>query len=165
MILPKVTSSIHRRALIAIDRFGPNAVTYKNGFTALHWASKSGHSDIVRYLITRGADLRAKDSEGKTPQDYADARADAETSLLLRTQLKPLLKEMVELDSLREPCRKALEAIERHGWNSLKWGGGFTILHWAYQNQRDDVIAYCKMIGVPMDVRDNEGRLPVNYAN
>jgi ankyrin repeat protein/ADP-ribose pyrophosphatase YjhB (NUDIX family) len=40
-----------------------------NGMTALHYAAKSGNSEIIRYLVKAGADLYAKTQGGQTPFD------------------------------------------------------------------------------------------------
>ncbi len=41
------------------------------GFTPLMVASYEGHLDIARLLIERGADMEAKDYDGKTALDWA----------------------------------------------------------------------------------------------
>ena len=171
-ILPSVSSSMHRKALMAIDRFGIDAVRYKNGFTALHWACKSGNTEVIRYLVAKGANLHQTDDVGKSPQDYADERDDPNASILLqdlsgkdvRDRNIFALSRTVDLASLKEPHKKALEAIAKHGWSSLKWGGGWTIVHWAYQNGRQDVIDFCKRLNVPFNIPDERGKLPAHYA-
>jgi ankyrin repeat protein len=39
--------------------------------TALHGAAERGYNDFVRFLAERGADLQAKDANGRTPLDLA----------------------------------------------------------------------------------------------
>jgi len=164
-ILPSVSSSMHRKALIAIDQTGLSAVKFKKGFSALHWASKTGNTEVVKYLLSKGADPDQEDDEGKTAHDYAMDNYSLETSFVLKKdKAKRRLKDMVNLDNLPESHRRALEAVEKHGWSTLKWAGGWTILHWAYQTGRDDVIRYCNAIGVPHDLVDDKGKLPVHYS-
>ena len=153
-ILPSVSSSVHRKALIAIDRHGMHAVKWRNGFTALHWACRVGNARVCNYLLSRGADPNARDSTGRLPSDYGTITDPNATGLF----------ESVDIASLPEPQRRALEAMERHGWRSLKWGGGWTILHWAYQHNRADVIDYCKNAGMPIDIKDDKGLTPSHYA-
>jgi ankyrin repeat protein len=44
----------------------------KNGWNALHCAAGEGApDDIIKALIDAGADLKAKNDEGKTPADLA----------------------------------------------------------------------------------------------
>ncbi len=40
---------------------------FSNGKTALIWAAKYGHKDIVELLLEKGADINAKDRSGWTP--------------------------------------------------------------------------------------------------
>ncbi len=47
------------------------SVPYSTGATPLHAACLLGASEIVAFLLDRGADVRAKDDDGHTPLDYA----------------------------------------------------------------------------------------------
>lgn len=44
---------------------------FEQGFTPLHLAVERGYPDIVRMLVSRGADIEAQNSEGKTPVEIA----------------------------------------------------------------------------------------------
>ncbi|RPI62235.1 MAG: ankyrin repeat domain-containing protein, partial [Lysobacterales bacterium] len=52
----------------------PNAVTEREGQTALYGAVKFGWTDVVAYLLSKGADPNVKDALGKTPLDAALGR-------------------------------------------------------------------------------------------
>ncbi len=41
------------------------------GLSPLHWAVVRGNRVAIRRLIEKGADLNAKDGEGRTPRDMA----------------------------------------------------------------------------------------------
>lgn len=155
-ILPTISSYTHRRALIAVDRYGYQSVKWTRGFTALHWAWKINRMDIVHYLLTKGADPNAVDEHGRTPSDYEPKQKAADGSLSLQ--------EMVDLSSLPASQKSCLEVISKRGWNALKWTGGWTILHWAYQENREDIIKYLKSIGVSDDMVDSDGKRPMDYA-
>ncbi|WP_353279072.1 ankyrin repeat domain-containing protein [Wolbachia endosymbiont (group B) of Longitarsus flavicornis] len=45
--------------------------SHGNWWTPLHWASKGGHLDVVEYLVSLGANIDAKDKNGKTPINIA----------------------------------------------------------------------------------------------
>ena len=145
-LLPTISSGVHRKALLAIDQLGLHAVKWKRGFTALHWAAKTGRTDIYEYLISKGADAGLKDEDGKTAADYACMQ----TACSLPKNLPPA-------------HQKAVDAIERIGWANVKWAGGWTLLHWGFQAGRPDVIAYCQSKGVPLTIKDAKGNSPQFY--
>ncbi|KAJ8932427.1 hypothetical protein NQ314_014684 [Rhamnusium bicolor] len=49
-----------------IDINSQNSV---NGWTALHWACKRGNEDIVKLLVSHGADKEVKNFKGEAPSD------------------------------------------------------------------------------------------------
>jgi ankyrin repeat protein len=52
--------------------FPVNATRHSDGGTALHVAAYSGSVDIVQLLLSRGADVRAVDTQwGSTPAQWA----------------------------------------------------------------------------------------------
>jgi ankyrin repeat protein len=50
----------------------------------LHRAAEFGKTDVVKYLLTKGADPFKLDSKGKTPRFWAEKRSYAETASVLR---------------------------------------------------------------------------------
>ncbi|KAI8611602.1 ankyrin repeat-containing domain protein [Chytriomyces sp. MP71] len=50
---------------------GVNDADEGSGNTALHWACDSGSLDVVRFLVSKNADVNARDGEGLTPLHYA----------------------------------------------------------------------------------------------
>ncbi|XP_054716232.1 ankyrin repeat domain-containing protein 40-like [Uloborus diversus] len=48
-----------------------NAQNSVNGWTALHWAAKRGHSNVVNYLLLNGADASLTSNHGETPFSLA----------------------------------------------------------------------------------------------
>lgn len=46
----------------------------EHGCTALHMASAWGHLDVVKYLLSRGADALIRSADGDTPADMARAK-------------------------------------------------------------------------------------------
>ena len=62
-------------------------VNVKGGFadgTSLHYATANGHKEIADLLITKGADVNAKDEDGGTPLDGAISRKQTEVADLIR---------------------------------------------------------------------------------
>jgi ankyrin repeat protein len=66
-----------------------NGVSTKNRDTALQWASGEGHSEVVKLLLEKGADVKARDEDGGTALLWA----------ALRGRL------YMAMDTLTSPCR------------------------------------------------------------
>ena len=43
----------------------------EDGWTALHWAARNGHDDVVQTLLENQATVNAKDNSGSTPLFWA----------------------------------------------------------------------------------------------
>jgi ankyrin repeat protein len=67
----KITDTRSRTANVGRQ---PNAVTDREGQTALYGAVKFGWTNVVEYLLAKGADPNVKDALGKTPLDGALGR-------------------------------------------------------------------------------------------
>ncbi len=46
-------------------------VSQQSGFTALHWAAKGGHTELVQTLLSHSANAKLKDSFGRIPLHIA----------------------------------------------------------------------------------------------
>ncbi|KAJ1476807.1 ankyrin repeat-containing domain protein, partial [Baffinella frigidus] len=55
------------------DRDGLGADTNARG-GPLHWAARDGRGAVVGLLLEHGPDVKAKDKNGRTPEDLANAR-------------------------------------------------------------------------------------------
>ena len=63
------------------------------GQTALHWASKRSHLDLIRILISTGAYVDARDSEGQTPLHLASRKGHVEVvKVLLASKANPWMR-------------------------------------------------------------------------
>jgi len=67
----KITDSHSRTANVGRQ---PNAVTEREGETALYGAARFGWANVVEFLLAKGADPNVKDALGKTPLDAALGR-------------------------------------------------------------------------------------------
>ena len=54
-----------------------------HGCTPLHCAARHGHKDVAELLIAEGADINAKDTQGRTPTDLAINKGREEMAKLL----------------------------------------------------------------------------------
>lgn len=94
------------RSLIAANPSLVNVEGHQNA-TPLHWAAAKGHNEIADFLISKKANLEAKDRYGFTP---------------LLTAAQNGQKEVVEL-LLRHKAN--IEAKENTGKTSLHWAASF----------------------------------------
>jgi len=60
-------SPAYLRVLEQVETQGWDTVTWKDGYTLLHWASTKGHSDLCTYLLGLKADPDTCDKFGRTP--------------------------------------------------------------------------------------------------
>ena len=67
----------------------------KKGQTPLHYGVKSGNLDIVKLLVSSGADKNAKDKTGKSPLDLARKNLKSTFSKVFQTtKVIPLKKSL-----------------------------------------------------------------------
>ena len=69
---------------IAIGADVNTKIKMKDELTPLHSATAEGYKEIAELLIAEGANVNAKDSNGKTPLDWAIQSKHSETANLLR---------------------------------------------------------------------------------
>ncbi|KAF8380005.1 hypothetical protein HHK36_027474 [Tetracentron sinense] len=56
---------------VNLKGFWPEIIADSEGQTPLHWAVDRGHLNVIELLVSRDADVNAKDNEGQTPLHYA----------------------------------------------------------------------------------------------
>jgi ankyrin repeat protein len=59
-------------AKICLDKGADINAVNKQGFTAMHGAANRGFDKMVQLLADRGSKLDVKDSQGRTPMNYAE---------------------------------------------------------------------------------------------
>lgn len=69
--LHAVNRSMPSVAMILLDRGASIHEASENGRTALHIAAEDGDMNMVKLLLSRGADIKAVDSSNNTPADVA----------------------------------------------------------------------------------------------
>jgi ankyrin repeat protein len=66
----------------------PNTRGTLEGFTALMTAAAEGQLDVVRLLLSRGADPSVKDEDGDTAMSFALEKGHPEVAELLREAVR-----------------------------------------------------------------------------
>ena len=151
-------------------RIDPNRPRTENGGTALYQAARNGYSDIVAYLLNKGADPNITNNSNVTPLFIAVSNGHEEVvKLLVEKGADPNI-----INSYGDSSH--LAAAQRGHWEIVKLliakGANIhqqtkqkeNLLHIAAKNDKKEVIKYLLEIGVPPWKQDFTGRMPHNYV-
>lgn len=110
----------------------------RRGLTPLHHAARSGHTEIIDWLVDQGADLHAQNKHGHEP--IAVAAEDKKTD--------------------------SVACLLKHGANPNANGGHFrgTILHRAILNKSAEIVKALLAAGADPNRRDASGKTPLHEA-
>mmetsp|Transcript_19005 Transcript_19005/g.44330 ORF Transcript_19005/g.44330 Transcript_19005/m.44330 type:complete len:779 (+) Transcript_19005:83-2419(+) len=80
----------------------------------------------------------------------------------------PIAAELVNVSHLRggtmpDAIRTALDEVRRHGWDRMRWNGGFTLLHWAAKHDHQDLYQELLELGADAEAMDHSGRTAMDY--
>ena len=150
-----------------------------SGTTVLMIASSYYYyDDIVRYLISKGADVNLKDNEGKTALLWAASNSFPNAKILVANGAKvnepandgmtPFLKATLGVSSgkvLIEMC----ELLRKNGAYinaelKRKGASGWTALHYAIINGDADLVKYLIKHGANVNKATGEGSTPLYLA-
>mmetsp|Transcript_63602 Transcript_63602/g.170342 ORF Transcript_63602/g.170342 Transcript_63602/m.170342 type:complete len:519 (+) Transcript_63602:323-1879(+) len=133
--------------------------------------------DVVEYCVMLKGDVSESDDQGRIPMDFALRRGFQAVREVIRyfygghEDLVDLADVPVELkrhhfvDSDDAAVWDAeLSRVEKRGFNSCRWPGGFTLLHDGAVEDRLDICQYCVALKATLDVKDEHGMTPLRYA-
>lgn len=129
---------VRKKLFYLLIQHGAN-IHHKNnaGETVLHWAALNGDLDIVKILLTNGADPYAQRTDGATPF----------------------------LNACQSGCFKTFQQFSKYYHDyDIKDFDGFTPLHFAMFGGGIDIIKDILSSGADPNVPDVDGYRPVNYA-
>ena len=118
-------------------KVGYKDFTHKSRYTTLlHIAAYNPEVEVLKYLISQGADVNAKDNDGETPLHHTVFNSNIEV-------LKYLVSQGVDVNA--------------------KNNNGRTPLHLAANFSRDpEVLKYLVSQGADINAKDNDGETPVH---
>ncbi|XP_061486475.1 CARD- and ANK-domain containing inflammasome adapter protein-like [Rhineura floridana] len=143
-----------------------NAVNSANE-TLLHIAAAHGHSEIIDYLISKGARAEVKDKNGKTPLHRAAERGhDKAVKILLRSGAN-----MYSLDQdSNSPLHLASQNHHIHVLKSIlkeearRHKGQHNFLHMAALRDDSELVQVLLQNGAFRDAKDERGQTALSYA-
>jgi ankyrin repeat protein len=121
-----------------------------NGWTALQFAARNGHLDVVKFLLANKADANAKTKTGMTPLEVALAFSDSASPFARTT------------DTNHEAIAELLLANGAAVANQRN--GGITALHYAASAGLTNVIVELLDRKADINAKDNSGRTPLDMA-
>jgi ankyrin repeat protein len=118
-----------------------------HGWTALHWAASRGRKSTERFLLAHGADVNAKADGG-------------DTALLCALLHGPVYPPFPATDDLAD----TVGILLAHGADvNAKGWLGWTVLHWAARNHRNDTAELFLAHGADPSIKDNDYKTPIDY--
>jgi ankyrin repeat protein len=108
-----------------------------NGNSFLHLAVRAGNADIVRFLISKGANVNIKDNYGETP-----------------------LQTAAHIDNLDIIIQLVSHDAEIH----IRDASGVTPLHDAVYHGQMETVKYLISQGAEINIKDISGQIPLHYA-
>ncbi|WP_375316768.1 ankyrin repeat domain-containing protein [Wolbachia endosymbiont (group A) of Opomyza germinationis] len=149
--------------------FDLNSVN-EGGMASLHLAAFNGYSDVVEYLIKKGAKVNLKDRNGYTPLHWAASNDHLKiVEYLIKKGAKVNLKDRNGYTPLHWAASndnlKIVEYLIKKGAKvNLKDRNGYTPLHWAAFNGYSDVVEYLIKKGAKVNLKDRNGYTPLHWA-
>jgi len=181
-------------AAIALLDGGANPnVADRTGKTPLHLAAQSGALDLVKKLISKGADLNAKTAKSPSSEDFAFRRASGEqTALLLAAKSNhvDVMRTLIDAGAdvklknqdgaslflvaagsghitateLAYQYDKDVKAVDNFGFTAMHQSmSGTGSL--ATQAELTELVQYLADIGVPLDEPDSRVRTPIQIGD
>jgi len=148
-----------------------NACAFHKMSTPLHWASYSGHVNVVRYLLEHGANVTAQCEDGSMPLHWASKKGRV-------TVIRVLLQHKADANAQDKNKSTPLHRASRRGhvdsvWIFLEHGvdataqdkNGWTPLHCAAFEGHAEVTHVLLRHGVDTSMRDRDGRTPLHHAS
>lgn len=143
----------------------------ENGMTALHFAAQNGNTDVVRYLLENGADIKAQDIKlERAAIHFAAENGSLECVKFLAEHGADLLdRDIYGTTALHYAAKKNhLDVIKYLVSKKVDYAAkdarGWTAMHYAACGGSIDVIRYLLAKGLNINELNGTGRTPLFFA-
>ncbi|HBS86467.1 MAG: hypothetical protein A2W91_19825 [Bacteroidetes bacterium GWF2_38_335] len=140
------------------------------GSTPLIIAAADGHTDLVKFLIKKGANVNAANNYGNTPLHYAAWKGDLESFRTLSEKgANMAAKNSRGQNCLQYACMGGNMDIFRYcvdkGMDIMeKSDDGSKLIHWAANGGNIELFKHLESKGLEYNALDNDGISPVFWA-
>ncbi|UCC38611.1 MAG: ankyrin repeat domain-containing protein [Candidatus Aminicenantes bacterium] len=141
-----------------------------NNRTPLHFAATTGNKQIAEYLLSKGADINLKNSDGRTPLHFAASNRQKDVVELLITNGADLeAKDIYDNTPLNSATYggdiEIIKLMIEKGAN-IKTLSGYngSLLHAAASRGRKDIIKLFVDKGLDINFQDKDGPAPIHIA-
>jgi ankyrin repeat protein len=142
----------------------------KDGNSFLHRAVHTGNVDMVKFLVSRGADVNVKDNYGQTPVQIAAQLDDAEIIIHLvsngaEINIKNSIGKTPLHDAVAHDQFQIVNyLISQDAEINAKDINGKTPLHDAVFDNYSEISAYLVSKGAGFNLKDSDGKAALHYA-
>jgi ankyrin repeat protein len=141
------------------------------GRTPLHDAAEKGPTGLVKFLITKGANVNEKDDNGQTPLHHATKEGHKEiVEILIASGAAVNIKNRsFGRTPLFWPAwnghKEIVELLIANGANvNVKENSGRTPIHWAMGNNQEEIVTLLILNRADVNARSNNGMTPLHWA-
>ena len=135
----------------------------KDNSTALMWAARFNNSDVVNYLINKGANINSENLKGRTAFDFASVNENLTDSDALLTLKYKTDKEFLKLCK-SAPLDEIKNAINNGSNVNSKSKDNSTALMFAARFNSEDVVKFLIENGANISFKNNNGRNALYFA-
>ncbi|MEE4214466.1 MAG: ankyrin repeat domain-containing protein [Bacteroidales bacterium] len=151
----------------------------RQGYTPLMWALNSCKTDAAKFLIEKGADIKAKSNDGSTALILAcgcseeiakdllargadiNVRSDKGNGVITQCTNIGLSREVISYEFIEFLLSEGADIDET---NTTDYYGGYTPLFWAVESGNEKLVSFLVEHGAKVNARSNKGKTPLSIA-
>jgi len=121
-------------------------------------------ADALQSSLQQGVGSRASVASSPAPAAASSSFANRRVSTVSHLSEASSVSTTTRRMEIPERYKKVMEQIEEYGWDKMQWKKGFTLLHWAAKNDRDDLCGKFMFQKGDPNQKDDNGMSPIDYA-